>query len=476
MDKMLVDTGGNVVVTNDGATILDEMDVEHPGAEMIVEVAETQEAEIGDGTTTAAVLAGQLLVEAQELLDEDVAPTTIVEGYQAAADLALSAIDDHLIDVDVDDDLLATVAAASMTGKGTGSVNPETLAELVVGAVRQVVDDDDRVDRDAIRVEARVGESASATSKIEGVVLDKEPMVDGMPRHVEDATVVLLDVPIEVRKSSTGVEYRVTNADQLSTAMAAEERELRGYVETLVDAGVDVVISKKSIDDRLGSALLRNDVLAFQRVSGEDLGAIARATGANRLATLVDLDEADLGRVDQIRIERYGEDELAVVEGGAAARTVTLLVRGGTEHVVAELERAVDDAVDVVVATLKNGEVVPGAGAIEVAIAESVRENAATVTGRKQLAVEAFARAMDAIPRTLAGNMGMDPIDVMVDLRARHDSDEVVGVVHDGGRGVITDPVAAGVIEPATVKREAIENATEAARMLLRIDDVIAAR
>jgi thermosome len=476
MDKMLVDSTGNVVITNDGATILDEMDVDHPGAQMIVEVAETQEEEVGDGTTTAAVLAGQLLVKAEDLLDDDVAATTIVEGYQEAARLAMAAIDEHLIDVDVDDDLLATVAAASMTGKGTGSVDPETLADLVVEAVRQVSNGAERIDRDAIRIESRVGRSASSTTVVEGVVLDEEPIADGMPRVLEDVTVALLDVPIEVRESATGVEYRVTNADQLTAAMDAEEGELRGYVSALSDAGVDVVVSTKAIDDRVGSMLAREGILAFERVSSDDVRAVSRATGANRVGTLVDLDQGDLGTADQVRVDRFGEDDLAVLEGGIETETVTLLVRGGTEHVVAELERAIDDAVDVTVTAMETGEVVPGAGAIEMAVSGYVRDHAATVPGRKQLAVEAFAAAMDAIPQTLASNMGMDPIDAIVDLRTHHDRGEVVGLVDDGTIGEITDPVAAGVVEPAAIKREAIENATEAARMLLRIDDVIAAR
>jgi len=476
MDKMLVDATGTVVITNDGATILDEMDVDHPGARMVVAVAEAQEAAVGDGTTTAAVLAGQLLVAAADLFDEGVAPTTIVEGYQEAARLALAAIDANLLTDDVDDDLLATVAASSMTGKGTGSVGPGTLADSVVEAVRRVSTDGERVDREAIRIASHVGESAGATAVVEGVVLDEEPIADGMPRGLADATVALLDVPLEVRTSAAGVAYRVTGADQLAAAMDAEVGELQGYVAALADADVEVVVSTKAIDDRLGSLLAREGILAFERVPVDDARAVARATGATRVATLADFDPADLGVAERVRIERFGGEDLAVLEGGAATKTVTLLVRGGTDHVVAELERAIDDAVDVVLATLETGEVVPGAGGIEIAIAEHVRDHAAAIAGRRQLAVEAFAAAIDAIPRTLASNLGMDPIDAVVDLRTRHDRGERVGIVDDGGIGEIADPVGAGVIEPAAVKREAVENATEAVRMLLRIDDVIAAR
>jgi thermosome len=475
MDKMLVDASGTVVVTNDGATILGEMDIEHPAAKMIVEVAETQEEAVGDGTTTAAVLAGELLVRAEDLLDADLHPTVVVEGYDEAAGIALAAIDEVTLRETLDDDLLARVAESSMTGKGTGDVSAETLADRVVAAVRHVTDDDD-IDRESIHITTHTGASSSATRLIEGVVVDKEPLSDAMPRSVPDATVAVVDVKLDVRKGSIDTEYSITSVDQLDAALDAEETELRGYASALADAGVDVLFCTKKIDDRVASHLTRAGILAFGNVKGSDATAIARAVGARRLGAVMDIDPDDLGYADAVDIERFGGDDLVVVEGGAAAAAVTLLLRGGTEHVVDELERAVTDAVDGVVAAVESGGVVPGAGATEVAVASRVREAASRIAGRKQLAVEAFADAMEAIPRTLAENTGMDPIDAMVDLRTHHEREGRAGVIASGRSGTVGDPVAHGILDPAAVKREAIGSAAEAATMILRIDDVIAAR
>jgi thermosome len=477
MDKMLVSDSGDVVITNDGATILQEMDIEHPAAQMIVEVAESQEDEVGDGTTTAAVLAGQLLVEAQDVLEQDVHPSTIVEGYDLAAHYAHDAIREMELDVDVDDDLLRTVAASSMTGKGIGALTPERLAELVVDAVRQAYPDADRFDRDDVRVLGRTGGSSPETELVQGIVLDESPLVDDMPRTIEDASVLVYDAPLTVRTTELDAEYQVTSVDQLTAAMAAEEGQLRPYATTLKELGVDVVVCTKTVDDRVDSFLAREGILAFKSVGNADARAVARATGAKRLGTLEDLDTADLGLAETVRVERFGEDELVVLEGGRDASAVTVLVRGGTEHVVEELERAVDDAIDVVATTIATGAVVPGAGAVEVAVAEALRDRAAGAEGRQQLAVEAFADAMDAIPLTIAANAGMDPVDALVDLRARHEKTGRAGiVVATDGSTTVTDPLDAGVLDPAAVKLEAVENAADAARMIFRIDDVIAAK
>jgi thermosome len=475
MDKMLVDASGTVVVTNDGATILGEMDIEHPAAKMIVEVAETQEEAVGDGTTTAAVLAGELLVRAEDLLDADLHPTVVVEGYDEAAGIALAAIDEVTLRETLDDDLLARVAESSMTGKGTGDVSAETLADRVVAAVRHVTDDGD-IDHESIHITTHTGASSSATRLIEGVVVDKEPLSDAMPRSVPDATVAVVDVKLDVRKGSIDTEYSITSVDQLDAALDAEETELRGYASALADAGVDVLFCTKKIDDRVASHLTRAGILAFGNVKGSDATAIARAVGARRLGAVMDIDPDDLGYADAVDIERFGGDDLVVVEGGAAAAAVTLLLRGGTEHVVDELERAVTDAVDGVVAAVESGGVVPGAGATEIAVASRVREAASRIAGRKQLAVEAFADAMEAIPRTLAENTGMDPIDGMVDLRTHHEREGRAGIIASGRSGIVGDPVEHGILDPAAVKREAVGSAAEAATMILRIDDVIAAR
>ncbi len=475
MDKMLVDSSGDVVITNDGATILEEMDIEHPAAQMIVEVAQTQEEEVGDGTTTAAVLTGELLAQAEDLLDSDLHPTVIVEGYNEAARLAQEAIDAQVLDLDLDDDVLEHVAESSMTGKGTGDVTADKLAKQVVQAVRQVADDDGKIDRDDIHVHTKTGASSSATELVEGVLIDKEPANDNMPHSVEDATVAVLDMKLDIRKGEVDTEYNITNVDQLNAAIEAEDTELRGYAKTLSEAGVDVVFCSKKIEDRVAGYLADAGILAFKNIKKSDAKAIARASGAKRLGSLENVSEDDFGHIDSVRVERFGDDELTFVEGGDASKAVTLFLRGGTEHVVDELERAMNDAVDVVLVSIDKGGVVPGAGATEIAIADYIRSESAGVEGRQQLAVEAFADAVDSLPRTLAENTGMDPIDALVDLRALHEKEGCAGLISQGRAGDVGNPVEAGILDPAAVKREAIESATEAATMIVRIDDVIAA-
>ncbi|MFC5135846.1 MULTISPECIES: thermosome subunit alpha [Haloferacaceae] len=477
MDKMLVDSTGTVVVTNDGATILDEMDIDHPAAQMIVEVAESQEESVGDGTTTAAVLLGELLSRAEGMLEDDLHPTVIVEGYAEAVRLAGEAIDGQLLDVEVGSDpaadLLASVAESSMTGKGTGDAAAADLAALVVEAIGRVTTDDGDVDRDAVHVHPRTGAGSSATELVDGVVIEEEPVHDGMPHEVENASVTVLETKLEVRQGDVDAEYSITSVDGLNAAIEAEDAELRGYADALSEAGVDVLFCRKKIDDRVAGYLADAGILAFESVKSSDATDVARVTGAKRLGTLEDVEASDLGHAESIAVEVDGDDDdLVSVRGGDASRAVTLLVYGSTEHVVDELERAVNDAVDAVVAARDAGTV-PGAGATEVAIAAHLRGAAASVEGRKQLAIEAFADAVDALPRTLAENAGADPIDTLVDLRATHDRDGRAGVIADGRTARVGDPLEEGIVDPAAVKREAVDSATEAARMILRIDDVI---
>jgi thermosome len=473
MDKMLVSDSGDVVITNDGATILDEMDIEHPAAQMIAEVAETQEDEVGDGTTTAAVLAGELLSKAEDLLDDDVHPTTIVEGYYDAAELAREAIDETALDVDLDDDILATVAESSMTGKGTGDVPAEQLAETVVDAVRRVTEDG-TVDRDNVSVYTQTGASSSATRLVEGVIVEEEPVHDNMPLGVEDASIAFVDDDIEVREANIDAEYNVTDVDDLNAAIDAEQEELRGYAEHVVDAGVDALFVDGDVADQVAAILAKNGVVAFE-AGDSDGDALAHATGLSRVARVEDLDADDLGHADDISVEKYADETITFVEDGAAGEAVTVFARGGTEHVTDELERVLEDALDVVAAAIQQGGVVPGAGATEIAVADHVRNRAASIEGRKQLAVEAFADAVDVLPRTLAENTGMDPIDALVDLRAEHESEGVAGIIAEGQTGVIDDPVDLSVLDPVAVKHEAVDSAVEAATMIARIDDVISA-
>ena len=474
MDKMLVDSSGTVVITNDGATILEEMDIDHPAAQMMVEVAETQAEAVGDGTTTAAVLVGELLSRAEDLLEDELHPTVVVEGYAEAARLAAEAVDEQVLDGDVDTDLLEAVAESSMTGKGTGDVTARDLAELVVEAVEQVVTDHG-VDDDAIHIQPRSGAPSSATELVDGVVFEDDPAHDSMPRSVEDASVAVLETKLEVRQGDVDAEYAIGSVDELTAALEAEEAELRGYADTLSAAGVDVLVCRKAIDDRVAGHLADAGILAFESVSSSDADDVARVTGASRLGTLDGLSADDLGHAETVTVESAGDDDdIVSVRGGDASEAVTLLVRGSTEHVVDELERAVNDAVDVVIAARESG-VVPGAGATEIAISTHLRAAAASVEGRAQLAIEAFADAVDALPRTLAENTGADPIDTLVDLRATHDSEGRAGIIAEGRTATVGDPLEAGIVDPAAVKHEAVESATEAATMVLRIDDVISA-
>jgi thermosome len=473
MDKMLVSDDGDVVITNDGATILDEMDIEHPAAQMLVEVAESQEEEVGDGTTTASILAGELLSEAESLLDDDVHPTTIVEGYHEAAELARDAIEQEVIATDLEDEQLYKVAESSMTGKGTGDVAAEDLARTVVDAI-SYVRTEDGIDRDNITIHTQVGSSSSATELVEGVIVDEERASTDMPSTVEDADIAVIEEDLEVKESNVDAEYQVSNVDQLNAAIEAETEQLREYADTLAESGADVVFIKGDVDDRVVSFLADHGLLTFEDIDSSDVRAICAATGASRVGSLDTLETDDFGHAESVSVEKFGEEELTFIEGGAAAEAVTIFARGGTEHVVDELERALSDSLDVVTAAIDSGGVVVGAGAAEIAISNYVREESAGIEGRKQLAVDAFADAVDAIPRTLAENTGMDPIDALVDLRAEFDAGNTAGIISEGQTGVVADPTEYGVLDPAAVKREAVESATEAATMIVRIDDVIA--
>ena len=473
MDKMLVSDSGDVVVTNDGVTILKEMDIDHPAANMIVEVSETQEDEVGDGTTTAVVVAGELLEQAEELLDSDVHATTIAQGYRQAAERAKEIVTEEAIDVSVEDrETLEQIAATAMTGKGAESAR-DTLAELIVDAVL-AVEDDEGVDTDNISVETVVGGSIDTSELIEGVIVDKERVDENMPYAVEDADVALFDGAIEVQETEIDAEVNVTDPDQLQQFLDQEEEQLQEMVDELVDAGTDVVFVGDGIDDMAQHYLAQEGVLAVRRAKDSDLRSLARATGGRVVSNLDDLSEDDLGFAGSVAQKDIGGDERIFVEDVEDAKSVTLVLRGGTEHVVDEVERAVDDSLGVVRTTLADGHVVPGGGAPETELALALRDFADSVGGREQLAVEAFADALEVIPRTLAENAGLDPIDSLVDLRARHDGGEF-GAGLDARSGEVVGMDDDGVVEPLRVKTQAIESATEAATMILRIDDVIAA-
>ena len=473
MDKMLVDSGGSVVVTNDGVTILKEMDIDHPAANMIVEVSETQEDEVGDGTTSAVVVAGELLDQAEELLDQDIHATTLAQGYRQAAEEAKSILEEDAIEVSEDDrDTLVEIAQTAMTGKGAENAK-DLLAELVVDAVLAVADEDD-IDTENVSVEKVVGGPVDHSELVEGVIVDKERVDENMPFAVEDADVALFDGAIEVKETEIDAEVNVTDPDQLQQFIDQEEEQLREMVDHLVDIGADVVFAGDGIDDMAQHYLAQEGILAVRRAKSEDLNRLARATGGRVVSNLEDIESDDLGFAGSVAQKDVGGDERIFVEDVEEAKSVTLILRGGTEHVVDEIERAIEDSLGVVRTTLLDGQVLPGGGAPEAELALQLRDFADSVGGREQLAVEAFADALEVVPRTLAENAGLDPIDSLVDLRSRHDGGEF-GAGLDAYTGDVIDMEAEGVVEPLRVKTQAIESATEAAVMILRIDDVIAA-
>ena len=471
MDKMLVDSMGDVTVTNDGVTILQEMDIDNPTAEMVIEVAETQEDEAGDGTTTAVAVAGELLKNAEDLLERDVHPTTAIKGFSLASDHARGAVDDIATDVDADDaELLRKAAETSMTGKGA-ETNKEHLAELVVGAVRAVTVDG-TVDLEFLHTETQSGRSVSESELIEGAVIDKDPTHDEMPESVEDARALLIDEPIEVDEADVDTDVTVTDPSQVQQFLDQEEEEIRQKVQQIADLGANVVFCQKGIDDLAQYYLASEGVLAVRRVKKSDLEFLAEVLGASVVS---DLDAAASDVLGTGSVRRDGDAEQFVVESDVEdSHGVTLLLRGSTEHVVDELERGVSDALEVVGQTVSDGRVLAGGGAVEIELARRLRDYADSVSGREQLAVEAFADSLELVPRVLAENAGLDSIDTLVDLRAAHeDGDERAGL--NVFTGDVGDTYDAGVVEPAHAKEQALSSATEVANLVLKIDDIISA-
>jgi len=478
MDKMLVDNMGDVVITNDGVTILKEMDVEHPAAKMMVEIAKTQEDEVGDGTTTAVVLAGELLKKAEDLLDQDIHATVIATGYSRAAEKAQEILDKMAIKVNKDDEkVLKQITITSMSSKGT-EAKGEKLAELCVQAVRQIVEEEDGkivADIDNIKVEKKSGGSSADSQLIKGIILDKERVHSGMPKRVEKAKIALLNFALEVEKTETDTKINITDPEQLKAFLAEEEQMLRKMAEQISKSGANVVFCQKGIDDMAQHFLAKAGILAARRVKESDMDKLARATGGKVVTSVKDLTVGDLGRADLVEERKVAGDEMIFVEGCKDPKSVSLLVRGGTEHVVDEVERAVHDGICVISASIEDGKIVAGGGAPEVELAKQLREYSETVGGREALAINAFADAVEIIPRTLAENAGLDPIDILVQLRAAHEKANggVIGL--DVFSGKTTDTSKLGIVEPLRVKTQAIKSASEAAEMILRIDDVIAA-
>jgi len=473
MDKMIVDSMGDVTVTNDGVTILEEMQIEHPAAKMIVEVAKTQENEVGDGTTTAVVLAGELLKNAEKLLDMEVHPAVIARGYRQAADKALEILNSMAEKItSKDENMLKLIAQTAMTGKGAEYAK-EILSDLAVKAVKMVAELDNSVDKDNIKIEKRTGGSVEDSELIKGIVLDKEKVHSSMPRTVKNAKLALLDKEIEIKKTEIDAKIEITSPDQLQAFLDQEEKMLRDMVDKIAETGANVLICQKGIDDVAQHFLAKKGIYAVRRVSDSDMKKIAKATGGVVVSNLHDLNKNDLGFAGTVEERKVGDDEFTYIVDCKNPKAVTILVRGGTEHVTNEIERAITDAVGDVSAALKEGKVVAGAGAPEVELALQLRGFAESLTGREQLAVQMFADSMEVIPRTLIENAGLDPIDIMTDLKAAHAKKQKWAGV-DVFTGKITDSWKKGVLEPLKIKTQAVSSASEVAIMILRIDDVIA--
>ncbi|MCS7132326.1 MAG: TCP-1/cpn60 chaperonin family protein [Nitrososphaeria archaeon] len=477
MDKMLVDSFGDVTITSDGATILKEMDVEHPVAKMLVEVAKAQDAEVGDGTTTVVVLAGELLTKAEELIEKEVHPTLIIEGYKKAAKKALEVFDEIAIPVSATDEkVLKKVAKTSMAAKVV-SEDADYLAELAVKAVLRVAEQVNgkwQVDLDNIKIEKKEGQSIRDTAIIDGVVLDKEVVHPGMPKIVHDAKIALLDCPLEIEKTEFDAKLHIETPEQMKAFMEQEEQMLKEMVEKIATIGANVVLCQKGIDDLAQHFLARKGILAVRRIKRSDMEKISRATGARIITRIEELTEKDLGRAKLVEERRVGEDKMVFVEKCENPKSITILVRGGTKRLVDEAERSLKDALNVVKDVLVENKIVAGGGSPEVEVALSLRDYAKSLAGKEQLAVEKFAEALEVIPMQLAENAGLDPIESIVSLRAKHKAGEKWAGINVM-EGKFDDMYKLEVLEPALVKKQAIKAAVEAAAMILKIDDIIAA-
>ncbi|MBS3144327.1 TCP-1/cpn60 chaperonin family protein [Candidatus Woesearchaeota archaeon] len=472
MDKMIVDSIGDIIVTNDGVTILEEMQIEHPAAKMLVEVAKTQENEVGDGTTTAVVLAGEFLKKAEALLDQEIHPTVIARGYHMAAEKTQEILNRLAVPVTAkDEEILKQIAMTAMTGKGA-EASREILADLLVRAVKQITDGDN-IEMDNIKIEKKVGGGIENAELIEGIVLDKERVHPGMPTKVKNAKIALLDVALEIKNTETDAKIQISSPDQMEGFLMQEEKMIRDKTNKVIKSGATVVICQKGIDDLAQHYLSKAGIYACRRVKKSDMEKLGKATGASIIMSLEDLSEKDLGHAGLVEELKVGDEQMTYVRECKNPKAVTFLVRGGTQHVVDEVERAVKDALGDIIATLKVGKAVGGAGAIEIAVAREIRQYATQLAGREQFAVLAFADALEIIPRTLAENAGLDPIDLLTELKAQHDKGNKWASV-DVFTGKVTDAWKAGVIEPLKIKTQAIKSASEVAELILRIDDVIA--
>jgi len=477
MDKMLIDSLGDITITNDGATILDEMEVEHPAGKMMVEVAKTQDDMVGDGTTTAVILAGELLKKAEELLDQNIHPTVIVSGYRKAVQKAIETINNIAIPVNIKDrETLRKVALTSMSSKAVGPAK-EHLAEIAIDAVKQIVEkrgERNVADIDNIQIIKKEGKSLFESQLIRGLIIDKEAVHSGMPKKIENAKIALLDCPLEIEKTETSAEIRIRDPTQMKAFLDQETRMLKEMVEKIKAVGARVLFCQKGIDDMAQHFLAKQGILAARRVKQSDMEKLSRATGARIVTDLDDLKLEDLGMAGMVEERKIGEDKMIFVEKCKDPRSVAVLIRAGLERMVDEAERAMNDALSVVSDVIENNKIVPGGGAVEVEISKELRKHATKVGGREQLAIEAFADAFEIVPKTLAENAGLEAIDIIAELRAAHEKTDGQPMGINVLKGKVENMQENGVIEPLAVKEQAAKSATESASMILRIDDVIA--
>ena len=469
MDKMIVDSTGEIIVTNDGVTILDEMELDHPAAKMIVEIAKTQESEVGDGTTTVTMLAGKLLENAEKLLDKKIHPTVIVKGYQMAAEKSKEYLREISIPVD-NEDILKKIAMTAMTGKGAEGQR-DKLSDLVVSAVKQI-GEGKKVDLENVKIEKIRGEEVLNSELVKGIVLNKEAVCENMPKLVDNAKIVLMDFALELKSPEIETKISISTPEQLQDFITSEEVALKEMTDKIINSGAKVIFCQKGIDDVAQYYLAKAGIFACRRVAKNDMEKLARATSGKIVSKLEGLEEDSFGYADRVEQIKNGEDYMTYVRGCKNPGAVTILVKGTTAHVVDEVERAIKDGLGDVASAVREGRVVTGGGSTEVEVAKRLREYSRTLGGREQLAVEEFAQALESIPEVLAENAGLDPINILTELKQRHDS----GMVRYGlnlFNNRIEDCFAAGIIEPLKVKTQAISSASEVATMILRIDDVL---
>ena len=476
MDKMIVDSLGDITITNDGAAILDEIDVQHPAAKMIVEVAKTQDDMVGDGTTTAVVLAGELLKMAEDLLEQNIHPTLIVEGYRKAVQKALEVLDKISQTVDLDDkETLKKVAKTAMGSKAVG-IAKEHFAEMAVNAIEQIAEKQGEkwvVDIDNVQIVKKEGESLQDTNLVNGIILDKEIVHSNMPKSVKEAKIALIDVPLEVKKTEVSAQIRINDPSQISGFLDKETSMLKNMVEKIKKTNANILISQKGIDDTAQYFLAKEGIMTVVRTKDSDMKNLSRATDGKVVTNLDDIRPEDLGYAKLVEERKIGDDKMVFVEGCRNPKSVSILIRAGLERMVDEAERIMHDVLSVIADLYKKNRVVAGGGATETEISRQLREYAVQIGGREQLAVEAFSKSLEIIPKTLAENAGLEQIDILVNLRSAHEKSNGSFMGIDVFSGEIGDMLKKGVIEPLNVKEQAIKSASEASTMILRIDDVI---